>query len=144
VNNDFPGGEDLGGYTTTAFRLQLLWEPNEKFTGLFKVHSWEVSDGTARIFRANVFDAGSSNLVDGFQQDQVTLNGLNTQEITSRGGLLRLEYDFGAATFVSVTGYESIRDMYSRGDIGPRSSASPAMAAAPSTGWSAFSTSTRK
>jgi len=117
VNNNFPGGEDLGGYTTTAFRLQLLWEPNEKFSGLFKVHSWEVSDGTARIFRANVFNVGSSNLVDGFQQDQVTLNGLNTQEITSRGGLLRLEYDFGAATFVSVTGYESIRDMYSRGDI---------------------------
>jgi len=117
VNNDFPGGEDLGGYTTTAFRLQLLWEPNEKFSGLFKVHGWEVSDGTARIFRANIIESGTSNLVDGFQQDQVTLNGLNTQEITSRGGLLRLEYDFGAATFVSVTGYESIRDMYSRGDI---------------------------
>ena len=117
VNNDFPGGDDLGGYTTAAYRLQLLWEPNDKFSGLFKVHGWEVSDGTARIFRANIIEHGTSNLVNGFEQDQVTLNGLNTQEITSRGGLLRLEYDFGAATFVSITGYESIRDMYSRGDI---------------------------
>ena len=36
-----PGPETkLGGYTTTAFRLQLLWEPNEKFSGLLKVHGW--------------------------------------------------------------------------------------------------------
>jgi iron complex outermembrane receptor protein len=117
VTNNHDPGEDTGGYTTTAFRLQLLWEPNDKFSGLFKVHGWEVSDGTARIFRANVFNAGSSNLVDGFEQDQVWLNGLNTQEITSRGGLLRLSYDLGSATLTSITGYESIRDMYSRGDI---------------------------
>ncbi len=117
VNNDFEGGEDLGGYQTTAFRLQLMWEPNDKFSGLFKVHGWEVSDGTARIFRANIIEPGTSNLVDGFRQDQVWLDGLNTQEITSRGGLLRLEYDFGSASLVSITGYESIRDMYSRGDI---------------------------
>jgi iron complex outermembrane receptor protein len=117
VNNNHDPGEDLGGYETTAFRLQFLWEPNEKFSGLFKVHSWNVSDGTARIFRANVFNAGSSNLVSDFEQDQVWLNGLNTQEIEARGGLLRLEYDFGGATLTSVTGYESIRDMYSRGDI---------------------------
>jgi len=117
VNNDYEGGRDLGGYVTTAVRLQLLWEPNNNFSGLFKVHNWKVSDGTARIFRANIIESGTSNLVDGFQQNQVTLNGLNTQEINSRGGLLRLEYDFGAATFVSITGYESVRDMYSRGDI---------------------------
>ncbi|MBD3854317.1 MAG: TonB-dependent receptor [Acidobacteria bacterium] len=117
MNNNHDPGEDTGGYKTAAYRLQLLWEPNDKFSGLFKVHGWEVSDGTARIFRANVFNAGSSNLVDGFEQDQVWLNGLNTQEITSRGGLLRLSYDLGSATLTSITGYESIRDMYSRGDI---------------------------
>ena len=32
------------------------------------------------------------------------------------GGVLKLEYDFGAATLTSVTGYETL-DMYSRGDI---------------------------
>jgi iron complex outermembrane receptor protein len=117
VNNDFEGGRDLGGYATTAVRLQLQWEPNDKFSGLFKVHNWKVSDGTARIFRANILESGTSNLVDGFQQDQATLNGLNSQEISARGGLLRLEYDFGAATLVSITGYEGVRDMYSRGDI---------------------------
>jgi len=111
-----PGPESkLGGYTTTAFRLQLLWEPNEKFSGLLKVHGWDV-DGTARIFRANIFEPGTSNLVSGFQQDQVWHDGMNSQDIESRGGLLRLEYDFGAATLTSITGYETL-EMYSRGDI---------------------------
>ncbi len=117
VNNDYEGGDDLGGYETMAFRLQLLWEPSERFSGLFKVHGWEVNDGTARIFRANIIEPGTTNLVSGFRQDHVSLDGLNNQEITSRGGLLRLAYDFGGATLTSVTGYESIRDMYSRGDI---------------------------
>jgi len=117
VNNNHDPGEDLGGYKTGAYRLQLLWEPNDKFSGLFKVHGWEVSDGTARIFRANIIETGTNNLVDGFQQDEVWFNGLNSQEMTARGGLLRLSYDFGGATLTSVTGYESIRDMYSRGDI---------------------------
>ena len=111
-----PGPEKkLGGYTTTAFRLQLLWEPNEKFSGLLNVHGWDV-DGTARIFRANIFEPGTNNLVDGFQQDQVWHDGKNSQDIESRGGLLRLEYDFGAATLTSITGYEDL-NMYSRGDI---------------------------
>jgi len=111
-----PGPEtELGGYTTTAFRLQLLWEPNEKFSGLLKVHGWDV-DGTARIFRANIFEPGTSNLVSGFQQDQVWHDGMNSQDIESRGGLLRLEYDFGGATLTSITGYETL-EMYSRGDI---------------------------
>ncbi len=111
-----PGPErELGGYTTTAFRLQLLWEPNEKFSGLFKIHGWDV-DGTARIFRANIFEPGSSDLVSGFRQDQVWHDGQNEQDIEARGGLLRLEYDFGAATVISITGYETL-EMFSRGDI---------------------------
>jgi len=117
VTNDYEGGDDLGGYQTTAYRLQLLWQPNEKFSGLFKVHGWEVSDGTARIFRANIIEPGTDELVSGFQQDHASLDGLNNQEMKSLGGLLRLEYDFGGSTLTSVTGYENIRDMYSRGDI---------------------------
>jgi iron complex outermembrane receptor protein len=117
VDNNWEAGpeNELGGYTTTAFRLQLLWEPNDKFSGLLKVHGWDV-DGTARIFRANIFDQGSSGLTSGFQQDQVWHDGMNSQDIETRGGLLRLEYDFGGATLTSITGYETL-EMYSRGDI---------------------------
>jgi iron complex outermembrane receptor protein len=120
VDNKAPGytGKNpaLGGYTTTAYRLQFLWEPSDKFSGLFNVHGWDV-DGTARIFRGNIIKKGSNDFVDDFKQDVVYHDGLNKQEISSLGGLLRFDYDLGAATLTSITGYESISDMYSRGDI---------------------------
>jgi len=117
VDNKHTGEDNaLGGYQTTAYRLQFLWEPSDTFSGLLNVHGWDV-DGTARIFRANIFKKGTNDLVDDFQQDVVYHDGLNKQDISSLGGLLRLEYDFGPATLTSVTGYESLDDMYSRGDI---------------------------
>jgi iron complex outermembrane receptor protein len=118
VDNEWEAGPErqLGAYDTTAYRGQLLWEPNENFSALLNLHGWEV-DGTARIFRANIFQPGTNNLVNDFQQDVVYHDGHNTQEISSFGGVLKLEWDFGAATLTSVTGYENIRDMYSRGDI---------------------------
>jgi len=115
-NPSHPENDALGGYDTTAYRLQFLFEPNEKFKALFNVHGWDL-DGTARIFRANILKHGSSALVDGFEQDTVYHDGLNDQEISAFGGVLKMDYDFGAATLTSVTGYESIDDMYSRGDI---------------------------
>jgi iron complex outermembrane receptor protein len=117
VDNKHTGEEGaLGGYTTTAYRLQFLWEPSENFDALLNVHGWDV-DGTARIFRANIIEHGTNNLVDDFAQDVVYHDGLNSQDISSMGALLRLDWDLGAATLTSVTGYESIDDMYSRGDI---------------------------
>lgn len=116
VDNEFKHKDDaLGGYTTKAYRLQLLWEPTEDFSGLLNVHGWDL-DGTARIFRANILKKGTNDLVSGFDQDKVWQDGLNKQEISAKGALLRLEYDFGPAALTSITGYENL-DMYSRGDI---------------------------
>jgi iron complex outermembrane receptor protein len=117
TNHYEPGPENkIGGYDTSAYRAQLLWEPNDKFSGLLNIHGWDV-DGTARIFRANILQQGSNNLVSGFDQEVFWHDGRNQQEISSFGGVLKLEYDLGTATLTSVTGYESIDDMYSRGDI---------------------------
>jgi iron complex outermembrane receptor protein len=118
VDNRYePGPEDkLGGYTTTAWRGQLLWEPNENFSALLNIHGWDV-DGTARIFRANIFEQGGGGFADHFAHDVVYQDGRNQQDINSMGGVLKLEWDMGGAVLTSVTGYESIDDMYSRGDI---------------------------
>ncbi len=118
IENQYEPGPDqnLGAYDTTAWRAQLLWEPNDKFSGLLNVHGWDV-DGTARIFRANILGPGNNDLVPGFDQERVWFDGQNKQEISSFGGVLNLEYDFGSMTLTSITGYESIDDMYSRGDI---------------------------
>jgi iron complex outermembrane recepter protein len=106
----------LGGQQTWAYRAQLLWEPSEKFKALANVHGWNL-DGTARIFRANILKKGTSELVDGYEQDKVAQDGKNEQKIGATGGVLKLDYDFGSATLTSVTGYETLNKMYSRGDI---------------------------
>jgi iron complex outermembrane receptor protein len=117
VDNKFTGEDDaLGGHETTAYRAQLLWEPNDKFDALLNLHGWDVSDGTARIFRANILKKGTNDLVDGYEQDEVFHDGLNDQEISAWGGVLRLNYDFGDFDLTAITGMESL-DMYSRGDI---------------------------
>ncbi|HET7710884.1 MAG TPA: TonB-dependent receptor [Thermoanaerobaculia bacterium] len=105
----------LGGYTNWAGRFQLLWEPNDRFRALGNVHAWDV-DGTARIFRANIFQKGSNSLVPGFDQETVFHDGLNEQTISSHGLSVRLDYDLTGGTITSVTAYDTL-DMFSRGDI---------------------------
>jgi iron complex outermembrane receptor protein len=112
-----PGPEDeIGGYETQAFRLQFLWEPTERFDALLNVHGWDL-DGTARIFRGNIIQQGSNDLMPDFDQEVVYHDGRNQQEISGLGGLFRMDYRFESATLTSITAYESIDDMYSRGDI---------------------------
>jgi iron complex outermembrane recepter protein len=116
IKNTFTGIQDaLGGHQEQAGRLQLLWQPNEKFSGLLNLHGWSL-DGTARVFRANIIEKGTSDLVPGFRQDTVSQDGLNDQRIHGKGADLTLNYDLGAAALTSITGYETL-DMYSRGDI---------------------------
>ncbi len=117
IDNTFTGKNNaLGGQRTWAGRLQLLWKPSEKLTALAKVDGWNL-DGTARIFRANILKAGTHDLVDGFAQDKVAQDGLNEQKIGAWGSGLKLDYDFGGAVLTSLTGYEALTSMYSRGDI---------------------------
>ena len=117
IDNTFTGKKNaLGGQRTWAGRLQLLWAPTDKLHALASVHGWDL-DGTARVFRANIIKPGTDELVDGYRQDQVAQDGLNQQRIREFGGLFKLDYDFGNATLTSVTAYDTLDKMYSRGDI---------------------------
>lgn len=117
VKNGYEDGPErtLGGYQTGAARLQLLYEPSDRFSGLLNLHGWDVN-GTARLFRANIIKPGTNDLVDDFRFDRVFQDGYNTQDIEAYGGVLKLEWDLGGMELTSVTGYETL-DMYSRGDI---------------------------
>ncbi|MEO8217868.1 MAG: TonB-dependent receptor [Acidobacteriota bacterium] len=116
VDNRHTGQNNaLGGYDNWAGRLQFLWEPNSQLHTLVNFHAWDV-DGTARIFRANMIQAGSNKLVPGFDQKVVFQDGLNKQTISSQGGNVKVDYDLSGGTVTSVTAYEKL-DMFSRGDI---------------------------
>ena len=89
-----------------AGRVQFLYDSGP-LSALINVHARSL-DGTARMFRANIFVPGSNNLVPGFNEHQVALDGANDQDLDSIGGSLSISYDFDRVTLHSITGYESV------------------------------------
>ncbi len=116
VDNANTGDDDtLEGYDEVAGRVQFLYQPSEDFNALLNVHA-RTLDGTARLFRANVFEPGTNNLVSGFDEEDVFTDGRNSQSLDAIGANLRMRWDMGRVSLFSVTGYESV-DVLSRGDI---------------------------
>lgn len=124
VTNTYPGPNDgFEGYDESAGRVQFLYE-GDGFEALLGAHARHLN-GTARLFRANIIKPGTNDLVDGFNEDQVSLDGLNHSELDSQGANARLSWELGGGyTLYSITGYESV-ETYSRGDIDGGTPAGP-------------------
>src|SRR5687768_8146041 len=68
VGNALTGDDDIyEGYDDRAARVQVQYE-NETVSALFNAHLRSL-DGTARLFRANIIESGSNDLVDDFDAD---------------------------------------------------------------------------
>src|SRR5438093_4041555 len=107
VHNTFAGpNSNFEGYEDRAARAQLLYKPSGTFQALFNVHARNLN-GTARLFRANIFKPGTNDLVDDFNEREVSLDGRNEQHIESYGANARLRWDFGDYSLHSITGYET-------------------------------------
>jgi outer membrane receptor protein involved in Fe transport len=120
INNAFTGQKSaLGGYQERAGRLQFLWKPSDNFSALLNLHGRSL-DGTAAIFRANIFTKGSNKLNSNYIYNTVYFDAgaNNPQRYDGIGGGLTLNWDFPASqmALTSITGYETTHG-YSRGDI---------------------------
>jgi iron complex outermembrane recepter protein len=116
VGNGHTGEKDkYEGYNDRAGRVQALIQPNEDFQALLNVHGRSLN-GTARLFRANIFEPGSNNFVPGFRPDTVFIDGQNQQWLQTYGANLRVQWNLGPVALHSITGWESVH-VYSRGDI---------------------------
>jgi iron complex outermembrane recepter protein len=117
VDNVVPNAKtkELEGYKDTAARLQFMYKPSKDFSALFNVHGRDMT-GSARLFRANIIEKGTNNLVSGFSKDKIFIDGTNNQELTNYGGSVRLRWDMNDITLHSITGYETV-DSLSRGDV---------------------------
>ena len=121
--------EDLEGFADLAARLQVQYAPSDavklRVTGQYRDF-----DGTARVFRANMFVPGSNDLrglasaTAPFRRDQVRTDGLNFQHMKLYSLASTFEYDFGPATLTSVTSWWSGK-YKSRGDIDGGTPAGP-------------------
>ncbi|MCJ7421571.1 TonB-dependent receptor [Sphingomicrobium astaxanthinifaciens] len=118
-NLDAPGENNLEGYDDVAARVQLLVEPNEA-SSLRLTGQLRSQQGSARVFRANLFETGSNELVgvDGgeFVRSQVRGDGLNFQELDNYNLSAHFDYDLGPVTLYSITSYWA-GQLFSRGDI---------------------------
>ncbi|MEY2801803.1 MAG: hypothetical protein RL513_1388 [Pseudomonadota bacterium] len=117
VKNTYAAGptKETEGYRDTAMRLQALYEPSKDFSALFNVHHRDL-EGSPRLFRANIIQPGTNNLVAGFRPDRMSIDGVNEQTLTQTGGSARLKWALDGFDLYSVTGYESVKP-FSRGDI---------------------------
>lgn len=107
--------QKLEGYRDSALRAQVLVEPGKDFSALFNLHARDLN-GSARLFRANIIEPGTNDLVAGFDRETVSYDGKNESKLKTVGGSARLKWNLGAVTLHSITGYESL-DTFNRGDI---------------------------
>jgi iron complex outermembrane receptor protein len=118
ISNGFTGESDvMGGYDEVAGRLQLQYE-TDSFRALGIIQGRDL-DGTASIFRANIFDKGSNDLNQNYDRDTVYYDGgdNNPQSYDNQGYTLNLEWLFGnGMTLTSITSLQEAKGS-SRGDI---------------------------
>jgi iron complex outermembrane receptor protein len=117
VTNTYAAGptQKLEGYRDSAMRTQLLYEPGKDLSVLANLHARDYR-GSARLFRANIIQPGTNNLVAGFDPASISIDGKNTSELQNYGSNVRVRLDLGGMALYSITGLESVKT-YSRGDI---------------------------
>ncbi len=118
VDNATPAGTNkdaFEGYEEYAARLQFLIKPSDDLdillTGQFRS-----LDGTARLFRANVFTRGQQGLNANYNRYRVSTDGKNEQRVDTQNATARITYDAGPVSFISVTSYWQ-GDATSVGDV---------------------------
>jgi iron complex outermembrane recepter protein len=124
INNAYTGKKNaFGGFDEKAWRAQLLYSPTADFSALLNVHGREL-DGTASVFRANIFTKGSNDLNENYQRDEVYYDGdidgngadNNPQQYENYGASLKLEVGMQGMDFTSITAFEKAQGS-SLGDI---------------------------
>ena len=123
IDNAFTGEENaLGGFREFATRIQLLLKPTDEFEALARFHYRDL-EGTSAVFRANIFTPGSNDLNANFDRETVFFDagnddlGMNNpQAYDGWGANLQLTYDFGFASLISISAFETTQGS-SLGDI---------------------------
>jgi iron complex outermembrane receptor protein len=117
VHNTYAPGptQNFEGYRDSAVRAQLLVEPSKSLSVLANVHFRDYK-GSARLFRANIIQPGTNDLVPGFDTNAVTYDGKNESKLENVGANLRVRYDLGGMALYSITGFEQVHTS-NRGDI---------------------------
>lgn len=110
-------GKDFGAFDELAVRLQVLFEPDDSFRGLFKLHAFDQDGSMPQVFYANGLTIGSPGLRPGFDEKIASHDGLSNFELEQIGGVANLQFTFNSGlTLTSITGYDEL-DNIQRADV---------------------------
>lgn len=110
INNTANGpGDDFGDLNEFAFRLQVAFEPNDNFSGLFKLHGFNMDGSQPQVFYANAFTPGVKGLRPGFDVETSQQDGPAGFDMDHIGGAANLVFTFdNDMTLTSITGYDTV------------------------------------
>ncbi|MCQ8277162.1 TonB-dependent receptor [Acetobacteraceae bacterium KSS8] len=97
VDNTYQGYRwrtSLNGYEDIAARLQALYTIDSTANILAEVDTRHL-EGTAQLFRANLYRHGSPDIVPGYDIDTVSQLGDNAQNLTTAGGHIKATKTMG-------------------------------------------------
>ena len=107
VDNVLPSGttkDALEGFEEYAARLQFLIKATDNLDFLL-TGQFRHLNGTARVFRANVFTRGERGLNANFNRYRVSTDGQNEQKVDTQNASARITLDAGPVSLISVTSY---------------------------------------
>jgi iron complex outermembrane recepter protein len=114
--NDPINQTHVGGYNDWGARVQLLFKPSDTFSALFNVHGRSL-DGSSTLFRGNIIQLGSNQLVPGFNPGLLYTDGPNSSTLGTIGANAHLSWTLPGVTLQSITGYETVQKYLAEGDI---------------------------
>jgi len=116
IDNTYNGpGDDFGAFDEFAWRLQLLWQPSDSFSGLLKLHGFSQDGSDPNVFYANAIAVGTSGLRPEFNEKVASHDSeIATMELDHYGGALNLRWDFSNnLSLTSITGYDTVENFQS-------------------------------
>ncbi|MDT8321888.1 MAG: TonB-dependent receptor [Xanthomonadales bacterium] len=130
IDNTFNGaGDDFGAFEEVAYRLQLLWEPSDAFSGLFKLHGFNQEGSDPNVFYANAIALGTSGLRPEFDEEIASQDSgdIATLDLDHIGASMNLEWSFSnGMRLTSITGYDTVENFQSADVDGGEISFDPA------------------
>jgi iron complex outermembrane receptor protein len=125
IDNTVNGaGDDFGEFSEWAYRLQVLFEPSDTFTGLVKVHGFHQDGSQPQVFYANALTVGMEGLRPGFDEEVASQDGAPGCAAAGRpacAGMSLDHYGFAANLrwnleyfdLTSITGYDAVNNFQS-------------------------------
>jgi iron complex outermembrane receptor protein len=113
IDNIYNGpGDDFGAFDEFAWRLQLLWQPSDTFSGHLKLHGFSQNGSDPNVFYANAIAVGTSGVRPEFNEKIANhdseIASMDTDHI---GGALNLRWDFSNdMSLTSITGYDTLEN----------------------------------